>query len=285
MKRKDVGLDLPKSEVFKEREYTSYRDMLTFLWTITRSCNFECCYDGPPPKDPFPVIDAKAIARKLNKLPKPFRAVLTGGETLLVPNIIELCQRIIDMGGIIEMQTNFSCNTKEFCDSVNSKYVDNLVISFHPDDRRKFSSVEKFIHDLNYAKSKGFNIRIWNIDYPGWSIEKYLADCKVLHDAGFTPMRKRYLGVYNGVLHLGDTFYECTGKKCHAGCKAFCMWEDYSITPCEADRTDLGNLFTGFKLYDTIMPCKIDHCGCMGRELIVDEYFDKYYQRCFGSAW
>ncbi len=276
-----MALELPKSEVYTERVYQNYRDKFTVLWVLTRKCNFDCEYDCQPEGD-CGEFDLERFVYELEKFPRPFRIVITGGEPLLKSWMIDLCKRIGKFG-VIEMQTNFSVNVQKFIDAVSPEYIELIMTSFHPKAREKAvqDGVNKFIQDFLHAKSKGFNIKVWNIDYPKQTVEEFLKDCKVLYDAGIVPMRKRYIGNF-GRGYIGDSIC-LKGKKCNAGYGSVSIWENFDMTLCEADRTLVGNLFTGYTLYNEPVICKKEYCGCMGRELIIDEVYDEFYGRTFGG--
>lgn len=285
MEQRQVGINLPESPYYCERIYPTYRDRFSMIWTLTRSCNFACPYDGPPPCDPYPIIDPDAIVERMQKvLPPKGRIIITGGEPLMVNRMIELCQKIGAIGWIIEMQTNFSVRTKEFIDATDPSYIERLSISVHAEERelKIKDGMKKLVEDMVYAKNKGFNVMPWYIDYPLIPTEQFMANCKMIYDAGIVPMRKRYLGVLNNIFYQGDTIW-VQGKKCFAGYKGCAMWEDYSITVCEADRRLLGNLFGEVKFDDTYVVCRPQHCGCLGKELIADEYYDEFYKRYYGA--
>lgn len=277
-----MALELPKSNCYTERIFRDYRDGFTILWIPDSRCNFKCEYDYGPT---FKCVDydMNRFIKEIGKI-KPYRVAITGGETLMVSNIIEICQRLGKLGIILEIQTNFSINAKEFVDATSSEYVEVLLMSYHAKERkiRIKDGIKKFIDDVSYAKKKGFTIQIFYIDYPGIPVEEFMNSCRVLYEGtGIIPMRKRYLGNVNGGF-LGDTLH-LKGRRCRAGYKFFCLWNDFSMSPCEADRSNLGNLFTGYELFKEAYVCPMEHCGCLGRELVIDEFYDDYYKRKYGG--
>lgn len=275
-------MDLPESPYYTERVHRNYRDMFTFVWMTTRQCNFKCkyCYQPEGVGTPFKMDD---LIGKLNELPKPFRVQVTGGEPMIFPWAIEFIQRVGDIGGVVELQTNFSLQVRELLDNTDPSYLEYLLISYHPVERKRVvkDGMKKFIDDLHYAKKKGFYFIVWHIDDPRGTPEQFLADCKVLYDAGITPVRKRYTGNEGGV-QPGDAIV-LKGLRCVAGYRYFILWENFDITPCDHDRTPQGNLFTGYKLYDGPKPCVKEFCGCGGRECIVDKYYDEFFKKEFGG--
>lgn len=272
-------MDLPKSDLFTERKHRSYRDKFTIVWMITRKCNFKCayCYGTHEESDTFEI---KEFIKQIKNVPQPFRIVVTGGEPFILPWMIEWCQEIGKIGGTIEMQTNFSLQTREFIDNTSPDYIEIIETSFHPSQRNK-EEKKKFVDDFFYARDKGFKIKTWLIDYPKLKPEEFLADCAWLHSNGIVPARKRYCGdEYGG--GIGDAIF-VPNKKCLAGYKGVSLWENFDFSPCDHDRTVLGNLFTGFKFLDEPIKCQKQFCGCLGRELIVDKFYDEFYKKEFGA--
>ena len=276
-------MNLPKSPYYTERVHRDYRDMLTAVWLLTRDCNFRCryCYQ---PDIHLTNFDMDKFIEKLNEFPKPFRIQITGGEPLLFPWMIECIQRIGKIGGKVELQTNFSLQVRELLDNTDPSYLEFILASYHPRERERVipNGVQKFIDDILYARSKGFYLMTWHIDDPRGTPEQFLADCKVLYDAGIVPVRKRYTGPENGG-EIGDAMLNTLGINCRAGYSYFIIWENMDITPCDHDRTPQGNLLTGYKLYDGPKPCQKPFCGCGGREVIVDKYYDAFFGKEFGG--
>jgi len=278
-------MNLPASPYYTERKHRSYRDRFTIIWMATRRCNFDCayCYGTKEPDEKFDVDEFVECLR--TKFPQPIRLCVTGGEPLLFPWMVELCQKVGAIGGTIEMQTNFSLNAREFIDNTSPDYIEIIETSYHPRARERWNEngCAKFIQDFHYAQSKGFNITTWMIDDPRIPPETFLKDCRMLHDCGITPMRKRYCGEECGT-HIGDAIY-VEGKVCLAGYGGANLWENFDVTVCDHDRTVLGNLFGEMNLKTSPEPCAMRFCGCLGREWLVDKFHDDYYNRDFGGAY
>ena len=278
-------MDLPVSPYYTERVHRNYKDMFTIIWLLTRTCNFSCNYCVRT-NDPLTPFDIDKFIEKLNELPKPFRLQITGGEPLIFSWITELINKVGRIGGVIELQTNFSLQVRELLDSVSPKVLEYILVSHHPAERVRImgeGAIQKLIDDIKYARSKGFYVMIWNIDDPRIGVDQFMADCKVMYDAGITVVRKRYTGDEGGG-QAGDAVVgDLKGKRCLAGCKSFNMWENFDMTLCDTDRTPLGNLFTGYKLLEAPGICKAVFCGCGGRELVLDTYYDSYFKKEFGG--
>ena len=280
-------MNLPKSPYYTERVHRSYRDMFTVVWLLTRDCNFSCRYCYQPEIKLAPFALDKFI-EKLDELPKPFRVQITGGEPMIFHWMIKCIQKIGSIGGKVELQTNFSLQVRELLDNTSPEYLEFILASYHPVERARVipNGVQKFIDDILYARSKGFYVMTWHIDDPRIGVEQFLTDCKVLYDAGIVPVRKRYTGPEGGG-QVGDAItpeiFDVRGKRCRAGHKSFVIWENFDITPCDHDRTPLGNLFTGYKVSDAPWVCSKPFCGCGGRELLVDKFYDEFFQKEFGG--
>lgn len=279
-----MALNLPKSHLYTERIYPDWKDMFTVVWMVSRDCNFKCeyCYQTHEFGVPFCVED---FMDRIRLFPQPLRLAITGGEPLLssrIFEIIQICEQVGKMGGKINLQSNLSVNVRKFLDHTSPDYIEKIETSFHPREREKLPhGMEDIINDIQYGRLQGFNITIWHIDYPKMTAEEFLADCKILYDAGITPMRKRYCGDEHGG-GTGDAIF-VEGKRCIAGHKGICMWENFDISPCDHDRLVLGNLFTDWELYSEPTPCTKPFCGCLGREFLVDKYWDEFYQKEYGG--
>ena len=276
-------MNLPPSPYYTERIHRNYRDMFTFVWLLTRDCNLKCkmCYQPDTKLTPF---NMDRFISKLDEFEKPFRIQITGGEPLIFPWMIDCIQRIGKIGGKVELQTNFTLQVREVLDNTDPSYLEFILASYTPEERERVvpNGIQKFIDDFLYARSKGFNIMTWYVDDPRIPIEQYLANCKRLYDAGIVSVRKRYTGPEGGG-QPGDAIMNTKGWLCRAGYRYFIIWENFDITPCDHDRTLLGNLFTGYKLYDEPKPCEKPFCGCGGREVMVHKFYDDFFKREFGG--
>lgn len=263
------GLELENLNYFSERVWPRYIDRFTIVWVCSRVCNFSCEYCIRPNI----VYTPKSIDEIVTGLKKfaPIRLIITGGEPLLYPNMIELCKKISDFS-IIEMQSNLTVNAREFLEGTSPKYIERIEASFHPQEREKLGEVtiKEFIDNVIFAKEKGFNINVRYVDYPRMK-DRYINDCKLLNSYGIIPVRKRYMGDCDGVPYRGDGIH-VKGKKCNAGYKFLEMWENFDFTICEADRTVVGNLFEEVNLLKEPIICNMDNCGCLGRELLIEPY-------------
>lgn len=275
---KQTGLDLPESPYYTERSYPDWRDRFTINWLINRDCTFNCMYCIKPddPHFKFEVDEAVEAFRKF----APLRLAITGGEPLLVPNFIELCHKLGEFA-IIELQTNFTIKIREFIDTVKPECIERFLTTYHPKQRNEPFTKQRFIDDVLYARKQGHRVDVFFVDYPEYTVDYYMEECKRLFDAGIVPMRKRYNGDFKGDQYVGDAKV-FTGIKCNAGHKFFAMWENFDMTLCDTGREPLGNLLTGYKLNDGPITCPVNFCGCLGRENILEPVYDEFYKVTHG---
>jgi len=274
---------LPDSPFYTERKHRSYRDRFTMIWMVNRECNFQCayCYGTHEVADEFNVDE---FIEKLKTVPQPFRITLTGGEPMLKPWIIEVCQKVGEIGGKVELQTNMSLQFPDFADQASPEYVEIIETSFHPQARLLWGgdkALDDYVENFLHAQEKGFKTTTWMIDDPRIPADEFMKWAEWLYDRGIVPMRKRYCGDEGGG-QPGDALF-VQGKTCSAGCGGVSLWENFDMSPCDHDRTVLGNLFTGFELYPEPRPCDKPFCGCLGRELLVEPVYDEYYKKEFGG--
>ena len=279
MQEKNVGIDLPKSHYYTERWFPNWRDRYTVNWMINRKCNFNCIYDIRPPESIIN-IDVDELVNRLREI-QPLRLVITGGEPLLRPELIEICQRVGEFG-ILEIQSNFSVGVRKLLDSINPKSIERFFTTYHPQERKGEWTKKKFVEDVHYARNKGFKVDVFFVDFPDFA-DWFLDECKWLYEQGITPIRKRYNGDWKDIRYIGDAAV-FKGKRCNAGHKMACMWEDFSLTWCDTGRSLLGNLMTEYKFLSFPVICPCEFCGCLGREALREEVWDEFYQCYFGSS-
>ncbi len=145
----------------------------TVDWKLIGTCNLRClhCYGPPKTERVLSLQKLGAIINKFEAL-SIRRAVLTGGEPLLVPNIGEVMRLLHEGGMSIALSTNTSLFTN-FQDEIE-KYVSSLNIPLdgstseihersRADRRTFFSCLEILRYYLNNPKRKPTMIRVGTV--------------------------------------------------------------------------------------------------------------------------
>lgn len=116
----------------------SETDYAFFNWKICDKCNFECSYcDVGNVKENFWFSNNyKFVISKLSKINYPFKICLTGGETTLHENLLEIIKLLSKNENVIEILvfTNLSKPINYFKQFNKEKFNKvKLCISFHPE--------------------------------------------------------------------------------------------------------------------------------------------------------
>jgi MoaA/NifB/PqqE/SkfB family radical SAM enzyme len=116
------------------------RPLVTHL-VITRRCNLSCgyCFEYDKVSQPVPLADLKARIDHLAALKSVF-VTLTGGESLLHPDAIELVRYINDKGMVPFLNTNGYLLTKQIIEGLNDAGLYGLQLSI---DNAKPNAISK----------------------------------------------------------------------------------------------------------------------------------------------
>jgi MoaA/NifB/PqqE/SkfB family radical SAM enzyme len=139
------------------------RPLITHL-TITRRCNLSCgyCFEYDKVSPPVPLEDLKARIDHLAKLKSVF-VTLTGGESLLHPDAIELVRYVNEKGMVPFLNTNGYLLTKKIIEGLNEAGLYGLQLSIDnakPNDISK-KSLKPLLPKLRLlARFAKFHVRI-----------------------------------------------------------------------------------------------------------------------------
>ncbi|MFN0245662.1 MAG: radical SAM protein [Kofleriaceae bacterium] len=116
------------------------RPLVTHL-VITRRCNLSCgyCFEYDKVSQPVPLAELKARIDHLAKLKSIF-VTLTGGESLLHPDAVELVRYVNDKGMVPFLNTNGYLLTKKIIEDLNDAGLYGLQLSI---DNAKPNDVSK----------------------------------------------------------------------------------------------------------------------------------------------
>ena len=215
----------------------------------------------------------------LASLDKTSKILFSGGEPLLVSNIIEAAQTLTERH-YVGFVTNLTLSKRLrlLFDTVSPDRVVELTASFHIDELERRDMVETFIENCLAGQERGFDIDVVVVAYPAL-FEKILHYKKVLGDRGIELQAMPFIGEYDGhaypdaypeeeidALELGrrqeDLAEECHGRFCNTGYNAFAAFPDGSIERCFTVSEKMGNLYDEIHAYDTPRPCPLKYCKC-----------------------
>lgn len=244
-----------------------------------------------PPK----TIDIKKTVSLLSKFGKPMKIKLSGGEPFLYPHFIKICKELSRVH-YIGLDSNFTTNrVKLFCDTIDPKRVDLIRAALHIEELEKNKLINRFIDNVLYCKTKGFNIETLIVGYPP-VLEKIHKYKEMLETKGLPFYVQPFSGHYNGKkypeaysqeeiekynLNLPYTSYNRNTKNqpCTAGYRFFVVYPSGNIHPCYQIHKKLGNIYQDFKPFDTIIKCPFDICICEPRTMnqeLFDEIIKEY---------
>ena len=189
------------------------------------------------------------------------------------------------------MDTNLSSDPDKYLKDVPPEKVEYIFASMHIQQRIRFKrGVEKFFERAGKLKKEGHNI-VTNYVLSPPTFERFPADFKLAKEHGIHLAPKPYKGVFEGVrypeayteeqrkmfLDLDptcnirvETVPNYRGLLCNAGKSLIRVDPNGDIVRCKVDRLKLGNIYTGFNLFEELRPCRVNRCPCYGPERLFD---------------
>ncbi len=263
-----------------------YKYDILLIWPLVKKCNLQCSYciaNSKFVKDNKKIekIDIKRLMNTLNNSNKTYRIELSGGEPLLVPNIIEACQEITKKH-YITLISNFTLTgkIKQFSEKINPKRVLGLVASLHIKELEKRAIVETFISNFLLLKQKGFHIKPTMVAYTPIipEIHDYLL---YFEKRGIHINLDLYKGKWQNKeypesysqnesksINIDFTKEELSrikhrkGVLCNTGYNAYTVTPDGDIHSCYASNKKLGNIYTNIQLPQQLIRCSYEDCPC-----------------------
>jgi MoaA/NifB/PqqE/SkfB family radical SAM enzyme len=240
-------------------------------------------------------IDTRKIVSLIDRMGKPAKIKLLGGEPFLHPYFIEICKEL-SKTHYLGIESNFSTDrVKSFCDEINPERVDLIRAALHIEQLEKRKLVERFIDNAIYCKTKGFHIETLIVGHPT-ILEKIHSYREILESNGIPFYVQPFVGHYKGKeypasysheekekykINLYDSSYIRNTKNqlCTAGYRYLAIYPSGDIFPCNQIINKIGNIYEEFTHYDTMMKCPFDKClnepRTMNPELfnkIINEY-------------
>lgn len=281
-------------------------------WFISEKCNFKCRYCS------YGAIDIKSKTRRFIKsnvekyksfkkfgkkqIPniydnietiianfkaqnRGFTFGFTGGETLIYPNFVSICERVIKEKGFnVALDTNLSVLPKDFIDRIPPERVFYITAALHIEERERIGQKEKFKKHLQVLLEHKYRFVVPYVLHPTL-LNRFEDDYKEFADIGVRLSPKPFKGVWNGqdypnsyseMAHELLTRYainnkhhfpeDFSRKKCNAGMSIIRVNKYGDVQRCNDDISNLGNIFTGFRLKDTPTPCKVKRCSCFSEQ-------------------
>jgi len=269
----------------KEHFQTKQEYDLVIHWKITDFCNFSCpgC-SGQTKKAGRKYIpekiDISAFKKILAGLDRTIKILFTGGEPLLIENIIEVFEEVTSENYMALITNLTNPKVKVLSERINPERVEFIKASAHLLELEKRQLLDTFLDHYNMLQDKGFHIYTEEVAYPVMAdkVEKYK---KIFFDRGIELKFQAYRGLWQekqypeaytkkeySIFNFSDIGAATTAihnrkdKKCNAGYNVVVGFHDGRICRCYGIPDYMGNLFTGFKLDDTLISCPLDYCDC-----------------------
>ncbi|HOY30607.1 MAG TPA: 4Fe-4S cluster-binding domain-containing protein [Bacteroidales bacterium] len=268
----------------------SYDYDIILHWEVTNYCNFSCpgCCGSAKKIDrnyTSEIINIAGLKRFLALFQKPIKIIFSGGEPLLVENIIEVFEETTKSNYITLMTNLTSPKVKELSDRINPERVVLIKASAHIDQLEKRKLLNTYFSNYKLLQDKGFEIYAQEIAYPvlAKKAEKYR---KIFLDHGIEMKFQAYRGVWNTMFHkkkypdsytkqdykiFNFTKTDCGATDihyrkntlCNAGYNVIVAHPNGNLCPCYGLYTQsIGNIYTGYTLNNSLIRCPLDYCDC-----------------------
>ena len=266
---KKVGMIL--SEINKKKK-TFLKIGLSNHWKAFK--RLTCCRSGKAP-----ALKIDELVATLDNLDQTCKILFSGGEPLLVKNIIEATQ-VLTQRHYVGFVTNLtlSARLRQLFDTVSPDRIVELTASFHIDELQRRNLVDTFIDNHVAGQSKGFDIKVVVVAYPGM-YDKILHYKKLLADRGIALQTMPFIGKYNGLTYPGayteeeittlelgrrhdDLVQQCFGRACNTGHNAWAVFPGGNIQRCFTVSERMGNIYEEIRRHDAPKPCPVKYCKC-----------------------
>lgn len=261
----------------------------SFEWKVTSKCNYKCSYCCQGIRDINKTSGrhcsdevAEAVLKLAKGLPGAWLIKLTGGEPLIYPRFLEVCEKLISYGHELCTTTNFSLPYNQFqklIDICGEKLI-FLTASLHPS---QVKSVDEYIDKaatFNSKKSASTSFTVTSVlveeDFENLrAIEQRLIERGVTFEYQVLKMGGKYFK-YKAEIEeqvkeklcsnietiRGKDFF---GTLCHTGELFFIIGINGDVFRCYNDQICyyLGNISKGsFRRFTKAMPCMAKRCTC-----------------------
>lgn len=227
------------------------------------------------------------LIKTLKKTKKNWTVGMTGGEPFIYPDFVQVCKEITRHYNIaIDTNLSIDSKTREFANTIHPKKVDYIFVSTHIQERERIEDVDNLITRVLMLKNKGFNVIVNYVLYPTL-VKKFEEDYKYFKFKGIELLVTPFKGEFNDKIYPRSytkserkliykydpnvEFYPTNlkGTFCNAGKNLIRIHQNGTITRCSSDeKTIIGNIFEGIKLFKKSFPCLVTKCKCFGYDLI-----------------
>jgi MoaA/NifB/PqqE/SkfB family radical SAM enzyme len=271
-------------ETSKTDPYGKEYDMMLY-WYITQTCNFSCpqCAGGALKlvgDDAPEVIDLESLRSFLSKTEKTIRFSFTGGEPLLVKNIVEVLEEITKKH-YFSMVTNLvNSRVAQLVERINPERSTFIAASAHIAQLKRRNLLQIFLQNARLIKNKGFKLFTTEVAYP-YLLNKVDEYRKIFSERGFDLDFMAFRGEWKDKNYpdaytleeieifgleksesLRPDIFKNRGKPCIAGFKSAVIMHDGNIIPCFEIFKNIGNITQQMHLSDKMIRCPVDFCGC-----------------------
>jgi hypothetical protein len=179
-----------------------------------------------------------------------------------------------------------------FIDAVPPEKVEYIFASLHVVERdRIYGDSDSFIESVAMLQDRGYRIEVNYVMYPPL-FDRVDRDYRACLERGVRLTLKRFAGRYenrsypasytkeqNAVIagysaSRGETEGETrhfNGRRCNAGKNLVRIKSNGDVVRCPADHSLLGNVFSGFRLYEAARPCLVHVCPCFAEDRLFDD--------------
>jgi len=271
------------------KESFNQGELINFEWNIIYACNFRCKYcffEGKLEEYRkrnviLSVEDWVKIWKNIYNLYGRCSILITGGETFLYPDFINLMKEISQIHYLINISSNGSFDLNEVIGNFNPERI-SISLSFHPG----FNTLEEIVQKKKMLDSKNFYSEFINLCcYPEFfdKIKKWI---EYSAKEGVKLKLIPFVGEYNGknypdgysneeknFLGMNDEWknkVKTKGKLCKAGMKSAIIFPDGKVARCGqiGEKFLLGYIWdSNFRLLDKPLPCEKEYCPCLEGEL------------------
>jgi MoaA/NifB/PqqE/SkfB family radical SAM enzyme len=258
-------------------------------WEVTRFCNFRCFYCIAKAKTinkniSLNKININALSRFLKEINKTAMIIFTGGEPLLIENIIEVFSEITQNHYIMLITNLVNPKIAQLAEKINPEKVICILASVHLHELTRLNLLDTFISNYNLLKRRGFIMFAEEVAHPSIFsrveyYKKIFKDNDI--DLRFIPFRGKWDNKiypfsytdeekkvfdfgYDTIIGNDKTDFTKWHKRkkcaCNAGYNVFVALPKGTIRPCYKIKINLGNIYKSIKPLKKIINCPFSYC-------------------------